>query len=145
MRLHADWAAELGQLLLQFKNAVAPIDDKELWVRLAWLILAVAEPIETFANLAIPGCLHHPVYLFDVPEQVESKIYAHGHLGAMQALFGRLVLEHCLHGHNFMITVRTTVLNQLLVNLISAPQIGAVHALVPVLETSVRLLVVFYI
>lgn len=114
-------------------------------MRLARLILAVAEPIQTFANLAIPGRLHHPIYLLDVPEQVESKINAHGYLRAVQALFGRLVLEHCLHGHNLMITVRPTVLNQLLINLVSAPQICAIHALVSVLETSVRLLIVFYI
>ena len=145
MRLHANWAAKLGQLLLQLEDAVAPIDDEELGMRLARLILAVAEPIQTFANLAIPGRLHHPVHLLNVPQQVESKVDANGDLRAVQALLGRLVLEHGLHGHYFMITVRATVLNQLLVNLVSASQIGTVHALVPVLKASVRLLVVFYI
>ena len=63
----------------------------------------------------------------------------------MHALLRRFVLEHGLHGHNFMITVRTTILNQLFVNLIGASQISAIHALVAVLETGLSLLIILNI
>lgn len=76
VRLLADGAAELGELLLQLEDAVASVDDEEVGLGLARFVLAVAEPVEAVVDLTVPRRLHLPVDFFDVPEQVEAEIDA---------------------------------------------------------------------
>lgn len=118
VRLHADRATELSELLLKLENAVAAIDNEELRVRLALLILAVAEPVKSFMHLPVPGRLNHPVHFLNVPQQIEPKIDADGHLRAQLALL--LILQHGLHCDHLVVAMRPTVLDQLLVYLVGA-------------------------
>ena len=53
-----------------------------------------------------------------------------------------LVLEHGLHGDDFVVAVGATVLDEQLVDLACVFQVGVVHALVPVWLFPLLLLVV---
>ena len=63
----ANGTTEFVQLLLQFENTEPPVDDEEAPVSFTVLVEAVAEPIKTIADFAVPGCLLFPVDLLNVP------------------------------------------------------------------------------
>ena len=134
MCLHADRATKLSEFLLQFEYAIAAIDNKEFSVSLTLLILAIAEPIQSFVHLTVPGCLHHPVHFLNVSQQIESEIDANGYLAAERTFL--FVLQHRMHCDNLVVPMRPTVLNQLLVDLICASKICTIHALVPIILRS---------
>ena len=135
MSLHADRATKLSELLLQFEDAIAAIDNEEFSVRLTLLILAVAEPIQSFVHLTIPGCLHHPVHFLNVSQQIESKIDANGYLALANRAF-LFVLQHRMHRDDLVVSMRPTVLDQLFVDLVCASKICTIHALVSIILCS---------
>ena len=66
MGFHADWAAELGQLLFQLENSVAAIYNEELLESHAVAVFAVAKPVEAIMHLAVPRRLNFPIHFFNV-------------------------------------------------------------------------------
>ena len=72
--MHADGAAKLGQLLFQLENSIATIHDEELLIGDAVSVFAVAEPVETVVNFAIPWRFYLPCHLLYIFEHVEPEV-----------------------------------------------------------------------
>jgi len=75
--LNANWAAELGKLLLEFENTVSSIHHEKLLKGCALFVLAVAEPVQAVVYLSVPGRLIFPVHLFNVTQQIEAEVDAY--------------------------------------------------------------------
>ena len=139
--LHTNGAAKLGKLLFKLENAVAAIDHEELRVGLTPSIFAVSKPVETIVHFTVPGCLFLPINFLDVAEQVETKVDADRDFWALLA--NRIKLEHCLCHYYLVVSMRTTILNQLLVDLVGSSQVCVIHALVANVIPTVTVLILY--
>lgn len=74
--LHADWATELYNFILKFKNPVAAIYNKKTAVGLTVLVQAVAEPTQAVSNFAVPGTGSLPANFLNISKVVEVKVHA---------------------------------------------------------------------